>query len=122
MDSKIQVDFFNQDNGPLSFSYFVESSPDGSGVKYQDMTIYINEEVTLYAVKRDSSGRYVENLAVSWSLTGGTGTLSIVGDGQAAEFSSPSIGQTQVRMLDNGELVRVVDIDVTLPPSSGARS
>jgi hypothetical protein len=86
------------------------------------MTIYINEEVTLYAVKRDSSGRYVENLAVSWSLTGGTGTLSIVGDGQAAEFSSPSIGQTQVRMLDNGELVRVVDIDVTLPPSSGARS
>jgi len=118
MDSKIHVDFFDQNSGPLSFSYFVESSPDGSGVKYEDMTIYIYEEVTLYAVKRDSSGRYMENIAVSWSLIGGTGALSIVGDGLAAEFSSADVGQAQVRMLDDGELVRVVDIDVTLPPSS----
>ena len=117
MDSQININF-KESGGPLSMSYFAESSPDGTGVSFENLELEINEASTLYAIKRDSSGRYVENTAVSWSKVGSIGSLTIIGSGEAAEFMSPDVGSAQIKILDDGEVVKVVEVTVSYPPSS----
>jgi|GEM_PF-1541683 len=117
-ESMINIRFDGSGDQALSMSYFAESAADGSGVRYEQLELDINDSATLYAIKRDSNGNYIENIAVSWSKDGGIGSLLIVGDGEAAEFSSPSVGTAKISILDNGKIVKVIDVTVSYPPTS----
>lgn len=103
----------NNNQEQLKDQIKLETKPDGSGDALTSTSIYLNQEVTFYPVKRDDKGDYVENISVSWSVEGGVGTLTIDPSGKNATFTGTTPGTATVKIFIDDILFSSTDVSVT---------
>ena len=82
----------------------IEDRADGSGAEIDTRTIASGGSFVAYAISRDGSGNFVDNVAVTWSLfnrTGGVvdGDLVPSGDSRSATFTGHALGTARIRAL-----------------------
>jgi hypothetical protein len=80
----------------------IENRADGSGVEINARTIGSGVSFIAYAIARDASDHFVDNVAVAWSLiyrTGGVAGSDLVAaaDGKSATFTGQAAGAGRIR-------------------------
>jgi len=80
----------------------IENRADGSGVEINVRTIGSGVSFIAYAIARDASDNFVDNVAVTWSLihrTGGVAGSDLVaaGDARSATFTGHAAGAGRIR-------------------------
>ena len=80
----------------------IEDSADGSGAEIDTRTIASGASFTGYAISRDASDNFVDNVAVTWSLINRTGgvvdsDLVAAGDARSATFTGHAGGTARIR-------------------------
>jgi len=80
----------------------IEDSADGSGAEIDTRTVTSGASFTGYAISRDASDNFVDNVAVTWSLidkTGGVADSDLVaaGDAKSAAFTGHAGGTGKIR-------------------------
>ncbi|MFC7338783.1 autotransporter-associated beta strand repeat-containing protein [Haloferula chungangensis] len=79
----------------------IETEPDGSGVPVEDLTLFVSDTLTVYAISRDDVDNFIANDAESWSLENITGNLdpSDLTDNEdgSATFTAYDLGSVTIR-------------------------
>ena len=93
------------DPGPAA-DLFIETAADGSGSVVGDTNLLPDDNLTVYAITRDSLGNFVENVIPVWSLENITGDifpsdLTDNGDGSAL-FEAIDFGTCNIRAAFGG--------------------
>ena len=83
----------------------IEDRADGSGVEIDTRTITSGGSFVAYAISRDGSGNFVDNVAVTWSLIDRTGgvvdaDLAPSGDFRSATFTGQAGGTARILARD----------------------
>jgi hypothetical protein len=87
--------------------YKIETASDGSGTALSSLNLTtVSPATNFYAVIRDSDS-FVENPAVSWTLIGSIGTLSIIDGGKSAQLHSLSVGTGSISYSYQGKTTSV---------------
>lgn len=108
--SEVQVELVED----LDHKFYAESLADGTGVSLESPTISVSDSLTVYSIKRSAKGDYLENSSVSWSSSGGIGTLTISPDGKSAQFNASSPGEGIVSIVVDGKVLNSFSIKVTI--------
>jgi hypothetical protein len=82
----------------------IEDSADGTGAEIDTRTVASGGSFVGYAISRDASNNFLDNVAVTWSLidlTGGVvnGDLAASGDLRSATFIGHAAGTARIRAL-----------------------
>ena len=86
----------------FAVSIRIEDSADGTGVEIDTRTVASGANFTGYAISRDASDNFVDNVAVTWSLIDTTGgvvdsDLVAAGDARSATFTGHAAGTGRIR-------------------------
>jgi|GEM_PF-1982578 len=101
----------------------VETAADGSGAVVPAQSLVSGSTLTVYAISRDASNNFVENVAAtSWALeniTGGivAGDLIPAVDGKSAVFTAHVVGTTNIKAT-SGVLATTPSGTITVTPGT----
>ena len=93
----------------------IEVAPDGTGNEFQSISLFTGDTYSIYSVLRNYNGAFTENIAVTWGISGGAGTLTVNPDGKSAEFTATAAGQSNLTVNHNGTLSNYVITVSALP-------
>ena len=85
----------------------VETAADGSGTVVPTQSLTSGNSITVYAIERDASNRFMGNVAATWSLTNITGgvvagDLVPSGNTKSATFTGHNAGTAQIHAAVSG--------------------
>lgn len=102
VDNRISGHFFHEDDN--KYSYSIETQANGEGTTIAGSSLELLDTLTIYSVKRNSGGEFLENAEVSWQLSGGIGSLAISGDNRSATFTASSAGSGSISFTIDGNM------------------
>jgi hypothetical protein len=96
----------------------VETAANGSGVVVPAATLPADSAITVFAISRDASDNFVENVSAIWALQNKTGgvvdaDLTPAGDGKSAVFKGRGIGTARI-VAGSGSLTLVPSGTITV--------
>jgi hypothetical protein len=109
--SDVQVELHDGGDGG---HFFAETMSNGNGSKINISSLNVLDNLTLFSIKRNESGEFIENSSVSWSSSGGIGTLTISPDGKSAQFTATASGSGEISIVVDGKKLRTINIDVNI--------
>ena len=101
--------------GTLSYVKIVDGAA-GNGPELGSKTLTTDQTLTVHAAGYDASGNYLGDLSVTWSVTGGIGTLTSTA-GTTTTFNATKVG-TAIITADH--VVAVDDVSGTITVTLGA--
>jgi hypothetical protein len=103
----------------------VETAAVGGGTVVPAQSVLSGNSITVYAIERDASNRFMGNVAATWSLTSITGAVvasNLVpsGDTKSATFTGNAAGSATIHAVVSG-LTSVDSGTITVPVHVGRR-
>jgi len=103
----------------------IETEADGTGQEVGDVSLTAGDSLTVYAIARDAGEHFIENVAVTWTLTNTTGgvvssDLVPAGDDRSATFTGHLVGTTQIEAQHatlGGDVTGVITVTPGAPAS-----
>jgi len=102
----------------------VEDAPGGTGNAILDLTLTTDEALTLYAIGRDESGGFLNDILATWSVSttsgGPIGTI-LPGPSKSAIFdpTTPGVGQVKAKYNDSEILGTTGHLTITAGVAAG---
>jgi len=90
--------------GPAGLHHLtVEDAPGGLGSAVLDLALTTDDTLTLYAIGRDESGGFLNDILATWSVDAAIGAI-LPGPSQSAVFDPTALGEVQIiaRFNDTG--------------------